>query len=588
MPATAISSEVPLPHTTYDDDVEARLLGAMGGGVMVIGFAAMMFYTHGLSPQEGFMKWWECLCTMHHPLFHYILPTLYQLISWVFVGSSQSSMPASFASPPNTSNASYVPAAQSFAPHHFQVLGVTPTPETVLGILVNNTLLQQAFMTLLATQTSTTGCSATAEEVMRLLKLAGITVGNFVCNLWFMGQQLMGNCSYAPNLPGINPINGTVCTATGPSLPPGSAQVIIANDGGIIPYLQVHHKPSAPMTMPPTGTKTDTSTTPAPITLTSTSPAPLSTTDSTTGTGTGTNTTTVQTDTTTGTNTSTAPAPIPTTSPTNTGTNSTTDTGTGTNSNTATPTGTNTATSTTPAPTTTALDPCASFYAYLANNSTANQTLYPVRCNNSENSVNLAGKGIGVAIMYAIAPALNFLNLTTLNLGEYNNGNNLNAASMLPLADTLKGQPNLKSLSLGKNPIGVSGIQTLVSAFPQLKKLDSLNVCQTSLGDAGMIALSAGLPLLPLGSYLDLAFNGIGDSGALAFAAIVPNITHLQTLMVHCNSIGNNGMLAIARAFQNNRFPFLRTAWFGCGNSINTTTHNIFVAALPNVTDLGL
>ena len=149
--------------------------------------------------------------------------------------------------------------------------------------------------------------------------------------------------------------------------------------------------------------------------------------------------------------------------------------------------------------------------------------------------------------------------------------NNLDADSLLHLADHLPQLPALRRLTLADNPLNPSAARALLTLLRKCPALEELHLDTTGLGDQGCAILAEQAePVLHL-RWLSLGDNGLTRAGivSLAQAIEVRREPHskaaarpdtelhvqkwrapLQKLDLHANTLGNEGAAALATALE--------------------------------------
>jgi hypothetical protein len=164
-----------------DDDVP--VIAITMPAALFIGLTIAYFF-HGLLPHEAAMQFWKHLSTVSSHMFNHAFPDLgrimYMLILRLFTTPSQGEMQPHVTLPPQPpTNHSNLPVSPYYPYHrHMDVQEATVfSPETVLGLLINNTQFQQTFTTLLLTQVagSLPGCSAVATNAIKFYKKLALT-----------------------------------------------------------------------------------------------------------------------------------------------------------------------------------------------------------------------------------------------------------------------------------------------------------------------------------------------------------------------------------------------------------------------------
>jgi len=123
--------------------------------------------------------------------------------------------------------------------------------------------------------------------------------------------------------------------------------------------------------------------------------------------------------------------------------------------------------------------------------------------------------------------------------------------------------PQLTTLGLQHNGIGLRGALALAAALPTANGLRELQIYSNALGACAAVALAAALP--PNLTALDIGSNAIGDDGASAVAEALTEHRALAELHLDFNGIGAHGVAALGRALVSNRS--LTSLWLH-GNDI--------------------
>ncbi|EQC39855.1 hypothetical protein SDRG_02513 [Saprolegnia diclina VS20] len=122
----------------------------------------------------------------------------------------------------------------------------------------------------------------------------------------------------------------------------------------------------------------------------------------------------------------------------------------------------------------------------------------------------------------------------------------LKAADMPNLSLALDGAPQLQTLRLSNNYLGVMGMRLLAPRLERLCSLTHLMLASTFLMDEGCHWVAASLRHMPRLRCLDVSMNFIGNAGATALASGLPNtLTHLTLKL---NRLGDDGLDALVRA----------------------------------------
>lgn len=127
-------------------------------------------------------------------------------------------------------------------------------------------------------------------------------------------------------------------------------------------------------------------------------------------------------------------------------------------------------------------------------------------------------------------------------------GNRFEAAGAKVLAELLRSQHNVVSLSLEWNNVGVldQGVEALAAALEVDTQLLALDLRNNNVGPEGARALAAALERNRTLRQLDLRWNDIGNAGVLAFReALQSNHT-----LVALELVGNNSSLKHAEEIE--------------------------------------
>ncbi len=136
--------------------------------------------------------------------------------------------------------------------------------------------------------------------------------------------------------------------------------------------------------------------------------------------------------------------------------------------------------------------------------------------------------------------------LTSLSLGSSQIGDEGARA----LAEALKVNRTLTSLDLWDNNIGDEGARALAEILKENETLTSLGLMYNQIGDEGAGALAEALKENRTLTSLDLAGNGIGDAGARALAEVLKGSGTLTSLDFYNNQIGDEGARALAESLK--------------------------------------
>lgn len=245
---------------SYDEDELPACFVTLPIGLIVM--FGVAYLCHDLPPHKAIMRLWEHFGILHHGILNHIFPgisrLMYRFFAYLFLGPQQGGAPSPSA-PPNASNSSspnlshfdHFSPDQHPARRSMAVLGFdAPSPEMVLGFLLNNTKFRKEFKALLSTQTPfLSGCSVAAINAMKALQNIAVPVGDFVCTLYWLGGKLVGTCTALPNPRVVNPSSEITCAAgAGAPPPPGSVEIEIT---GHYRWFQHNPLPNS-VTKPPT------------------------------------------------------------------------------------------------------------------------------------------------------------------------------------------------------------------------------------------------------------------------------------------------------------------------------------------------
>ena len=129
------------------------------------------------------------------------------------------------------------------------------------------------------------------------------------------------------------------------------------------------------------------------------------------------------------------------------------------------------------------------------------------------------------------------------------NSCSLNDDIVVIVSDILK-HSSVRTLYVGHNRIGATGVRALVEASLYAGSLQILSLYGNDLGNEGARTVAVLLPSIRLIS-LDLSRNSIGDEGALALAAGL-RASHLRDLLLSDNNISDVAGVALARSVHEN------------------------------------
>ena len=117
-------------------------------------------------------------------------------------------------------------------------------------------------------------------------------------------------------------------------------------------------------------------------------------------------------------------------------------------------------------------------------------------------------------------------------------GNRIGAAGAVALADALRVNHRLTSLSLALNPLGPEGARAIASALKHNRGLTMLDLGECSIGEVGAAALGRALRGNTVLRSLKLHGNAIGSRGAASIAAALEiNPTALRELNMRMNQV---------------------------------------------------
>ncbi len=170
-------------------------------------------------------------------------------------------------------------------------------------------------------------------------------------------------------------------------------------------------------------------------------------------------------------------------------------------------------------------------------------------------SLILDGNAIGPDGAQALAACLPRTKLTHLSLRSCK----IEERGMLALASALAHSPQLQSLNLHRNKIGIQGIAQLAAALPS-SSLTELNLHRSylnELGREGLQALYSFLKVLPHSkiSILDIGLNGLGHEGAAVLAEALSDrenagfAAQFKVCRLYNSDLGPYGAVALADAF---------------------------------------
>ena len=173
-----------------------------------------------------------------------------------------------------------------------------------------------------------------------------------------------------------------------------------------------------------------------------------------------------------------------------------------------------------------------------------------LKYNASLETLSLDGNGIGDDGADALGECLKYnKSLTTLDLSDNEIGGNGAAA----LGECLKYNKSLTTLDLSDNEIDDDGAAALGECLKYNKSLTMLNLKFTIRGDDGAAALGECLKYKKSLTTLDLSDNKIGDDGAAALGECLKYNKSLTTLDLSYNEIGDDGTAALGECLKYNK-----------------------------------
>ncbi|KAF9556568.1 hypothetical protein EC968_008173 [Mortierella alpina] len=172
-----------------------------------------------------------------------------------------------------------------------------------------------------------------------------------------------------------------------------------------------------------------------------------------------------------------------------------------------------------------------------------------LKTNSTLTSLSLESNAIGDDGATALAEALKTNStLDTLDL----RGNTIWFKGLLAFLELLQTNSTLTTLDLRTNKIGDSVAQALAESLKTDKTLTTLDLQHNSIGDHGAKELAEALRTNSTLTTLNLYSNSIGGDGAKELAEVVKTNSTLITLNLQYNSIGDDGANALAEALRTN------------------------------------
>ena len=167
---------------------------------------------------------------------------------------------------------------------------------------------------------------------------------------------------------------------------------------------------------------------------------------------------------------------------------------------------------------------------------------------NKYGKLDLSRQNINNDILIKILPLLSTLNITHLNLG----GNNIGDEGAIALADELKTNTSIKELELYVNDIGPAGATAIAKALEENKSLTTLNLNRNKIGPTGATSLAKTLETNTSLTHLNLRCNNSGDTGATALAKALEENKSIKKINLIHNQIGSEGAIALAKVLEEN------------------------------------
>ena len=148
--------------------------------------------------------------------------------------------------------------------------------------------------------------------------------------------------------------------------------------------------------------------------------------------------------------------------------------------------------------------------------------------------------------------------LTCLKLGGKSFGNTIGDEGVKQLAEALKCNQTLISLTLESHYFAGGGIKSegasaLAEALKSNRMLTHLNLEENKIGQEGAEALANALESNNMLTYLNLHSNKIGDVGAKKLAEALKYNRSLTELNLDANSMGERGISQLAEALRENK-----------------------------------
>ena len=118
------------------------------------------------------------------------------------------------------------------------------------------------------------------------------------------------------------------------------------------------------------------------------------------------------------------------------------------------------------------------------------------------------------------------------------------------LTCTLQTLPNLVSLNLGENELGVACTDIVTPLLQQHKQFEELRLYKCEIMSDGMIALSRPLSQLRYLTALTLSKNHIQTTGAKALSEALPYLVELTELWLSDNDLHDDGLISLVPALE--------------------------------------
>jgi Ran GTPase-activating protein (RanGAP) involved in mRNA processing and transport len=149
------------------------------------------------------------------------------------------------------------------------------------------------------------------------------------------------------------------------------------------------------------------------------------------------------------------------------------------------------------------------------------------------------------------------INLRKLKLDpgkvEYREGNRENVETYIEaIADFLKNNNTLTSLTLTRNSMGDEGAKIIANALRENRTLISLHLDRNRIGDEGIKEIADALKHNPILTSIDLSWNFIGSKGAQAVINASQNNGSLTSINLNANNIGYENPQEIVAALSDN------------------------------------